>query len=240
VAAGRGRLGWSREALAFHSGISWSGIAQIESGRRRNLRPDTLSALAGALGVTIDYLVGGGRASAPMLDHKALVYDTDAELATTAGSFLAAGVERSEAVLAVTTRENIDLLREQLGPAAQSVEFVESTTWLTTPTAAFDGFKAFSSGNLKRGVPWVRILGEPIWAGRSEPEVDSWTRFESLFNLVFAAWPMTVLCPYDERTAQPEIVRHARLTHPHTIGPGNSPSGGDYADPGEFVLEHGH
>ena len=237
VIAARERLGWTREALAFHSGISWSGIAQIESGRRRNLRPDTLSALAGALGVTIDYLVGGGRASTAMLDHKALVYGTDAELATTAGHFLAAGVERSEAVLAVTTRDNIELLREQLGRAAESVEFVESTTWLTTPAATLDGFKAFSRANLEGGVPWVRILGEPIWVGRSEAEVRSWTRFESLFNLVFAAWPMTVLCPYDERSAQPEIVRQARLTHPHTIGPGSTASGEDYADPGGFVLE---
>jgi transcriptional regulator with XRE-family HTH domain len=240
VTAARERLGWSREALAFHSGISWSGIAQVESGRRRNLRPDTLSALARALGVTIDYLVGGGRASTSMLDHKALVYGTDAELATTAGDFLAAGVERSEAALAVTTTKNIDLLREQLGPAAQRVEFVESTTWLTTPAAALDGFKAYSSANLEGGAPWVRILGEPIWAGRTEAEVHSWTRFESLLNLVFAAWPMTVLCPYDERSAQPEVVRQARLTHPHTIGSGSTESGDDYTDPGGFVLEPDH
>jgi transcriptional regulator with XRE-family HTH domain len=240
VVAARKRLGWSREALAFHSGMSWSGIAQVESGRRTNLRPGTLSALAKALGVTIDYLVGGGRASTAMLDHKAFVYGADDELADTAGPFLEEGVERSEAVLAVTTRENIELLREHLGPAAQGVEFVESTTWLTTPVAALDGFRAFSSANLEGGVPWVRILGEPIWAGKSEPEVHSWTRFESLFNLVFAAWPMTVLCPYDERSTQPEIVHQARLTHPHTIGPGSTASSGDYADPRGFVLKPGH
>jgi transcriptional regulator with XRE-family HTH domain len=236
VVAARERLGWSREALAFHSGISWSGIAQVESGRRRNLRPDTLSALAGALGVTIDYLVSGGQASTAMLDHKALVYRADDELADAAGSFLQAGVERSEAVLAVTTRQNIELLREQLGPAAQDVEFIESTTWLTTPVAALDGYRAFSTANLETGVPWVRILGEPIWAGRSDAEVHSWTRFESLFNLVFAAWPMTVLCPYDERSTQPEVVQQARLTHPHTIGPGNTTSSAEYAEPRGFVL----
>ena len=51
------RLGWSREALAVRSELSWSAIAQVESGRRKNVRPQTLSALAEALGVTIDYLV---------------------------------------------------------------------------------------------------------------------------------------------------------------------------------------
>ena len=48
--AARERLGWSREALAYHSGVSWSAIAQIESGRRKDVRLSSLSALAEALG----------------------------------------------------------------------------------------------------------------------------------------------------------------------------------------------
>jgi len=237
VIAARERLGWSREALAFHSGISWSGIAQVETGRRRNLRPDTLSALAGALGVTIDYLVGGGPASTGMLDHTALVYGGDDELVNTAGPFLEEGVERSEGVFAVTTKENIELLRKQLGPAARRVEFVESATFLTTPAAVLDSFKAFARGRLEGGAPWVRIVGEPIWAGRSDVEVRLWTRFESLFNLVFADWPMTALCPYDESSVQPEIVRQARLTHPHAIGRESTAGSDDYPGPNRFILE---
>ncbi len=237
VRAARERLGWSREALAFHSEISWSGVAQVESGRRKNLRPGTLTALARALGVSVDYLLNGGPASPAMLEHKALLYSADDELANTAGPFLAAGIERSEAVLAVTTSENIELLSEQLGPDAQRVEFVESSGWLTSPAAALDGFKAFSSARLKGGAPWVRILGEPIWEGRSDSEIRLWTRFESLLNLVFAAWPLTVICPYDQRSVQPEIARQALLTHPHTIGPAGNASSPDYADPDRFVLE---
>src|SRR5438445_8615473 len=78
VRAARQRRGWSREALAFHSGISWSAIAQVESGRRTNVRPSTLHALALALGVTIDYLVAGRSVAAPMMEHQALLYATDA------------------------------------------------------------------------------------------------------------------------------------------------------------------
>jgi transcriptional regulator with XRE-family HTH domain len=239
VIAARQRLGWNREALAFHSGISWSGIAQIESGRRRNLRPDTLSALAGALGVTIDYLVAAGPASPPMLDHKALLYGAEDELADTAGPFLEGGVERSEAVLALTTKENIERLRAQLGPAAKRVDFVESEAWLTSPSSALERFMAFSNAKLEGGAPWIRILGEPIWAGRSDAEVRLWTRFESLFNLVFAAWPMTALCPYDERSVQPEIARQACVTHPQTIRSGVTASSADYIDPSAFALEPG-
>src|SRR4051812_43245566 len=77
VRAARERLGWRREELAFRSGVSWSAIAQVESGRRRNMRPGTLSALGEALGVTTDYLVRGGPASPAMFQHRALLYDTD-------------------------------------------------------------------------------------------------------------------------------------------------------------------
>ena len=54
--AARARAGWSRETLAHHSGVSWSAIAQIESGRRRDVRLSSLSALADALGVSVDEL----------------------------------------------------------------------------------------------------------------------------------------------------------------------------------------
>src|SRR3954451_8074943 len=56
LAGARRRLAWAREELAFKAGISWSAIPQIKSGRRPHPRPATLSALASALGVTIDYL----------------------------------------------------------------------------------------------------------------------------------------------------------------------------------------
>ena len=237
--AARERLGSTREALAFHSGISWSGIAQIESGRRRNLRPDTLSALAGALGVTIDYLVGGRPANTAMLDHKALVYSEADELADTAGPFLEEGVERSEAVLVMAKPENIELLRALLGPAARRIEFVESTAWYKTPAAALDGLESFSSAKLEGGASWIRILGDPMWDG-PDAEALLWIRYESLVNLVFAAWPMTVLCAYDERSVHPDIAKQAHVTHPQTVGGEGIADSADYPGPGGLILEPGH
>ena len=64
-----------------------------------------------------------------------------------------------------------------------------------------------------------------------------WTRYESLVNLVFAAWPVTFICTYDERSQDPAIARQACLTHPHTIGREGMVDSSDYADPGGFALE---
>ncbi len=237
VRAARERAGWTREALAFHSGLSWSAIAQVESGRRSNVRPGTLAALSRPLGVSIDYLVDGRRSRPTMLEHSAFPYCSDDQFRETMGRFLAEGIERSEALIAVTTAANIELLREHLGKDARSVEFVDASGLYSTPVAALQAYNAFVNPKLECGAPWVRVLGEPVWTGRSDTEVRLWTRYESLFNLVFAGSPMTVVCPYDERSVAPEIVSQAQLTHPNIVDDrGMSPCPG-YTDPERFVLE---
>jgi transcriptional regulator with XRE-family HTH domain len=237
VRAARERLGWTREALAFHAGISWSAIAQVESGRRTNLRPSTLLALSRPLGVSIDYLVEGGLSRPTMLGHSAFSYGTDDQFRTTMAPFLAEGVERSEAVLAVTSGANIELLREQLGGDAGKVEFIEATGWYSSPIAALEGFRSFCDAKVQRGAGWVRVVGEPVWAGRADADVRLWNRYESLINLVFGASPLTLVCPYDERLVAPEIVRQAHLTHPHALGDDGISQNPGYTDPGRFALQ---
>jgi transcriptional regulator with XRE-family HTH domain len=235
--AARLRRGWSREALAFRSGMSWSAIAQVEAGRRRNLRPSTLSALAGALGVTIDYVVSGRASTPPMLEHHALLYESDAEFLATAMPFLTDSIERSEPALVVTTAANIELLRDQLGRRARQVEFADRSSWFRAPVSAVNGFQSFRDAQLEAGAPWIRIIGEPVWDGLSDSDIRSWVRCESLLNVSWSTAPATVLCAYDTRAVARGIVNQAHLTHSHTIQRGQVASSPEYADPSEFVLE---
>ena len=113
----RARLGWSREALAFNSGVSWSAIAQIESGRRKDVRLSSLSALANALGVSIDYLAGSTAALSPHLfEHRLLAYGSDEEYVESTVPYLTEGLEQSHAALVVAAPPQIALLREALEP----------------------------------------------------------------------------------------------------------------------------
>jgi transcriptional regulator with XRE-family HTH domain len=237
VRAARERIGWSREALAFHSGVSWSAISQVESGRRRNVRPSTLNALAQPLGVSIDYLVRGTPGRTTMLEHSLLPYRSDDQFVGCVGPYLAEGMERSEALLAVTTAANGELLRERFGGEARSIELLDSATWYSTPAAALEAYRSYVEAKLKGGASWVRIVGEPVWAERSDTEIRVWIRYEALLNLVFSAYPVSFICPYDERSTAPEIVRQAHLTHPHTVGEHGRANSPDYTTPENFELQ---
>jgi transcriptional regulator with XRE-family HTH domain len=235
--AARDRLGLSREALAFHSGISWSAIAQAESGRRTNLRPATLLALADALGVTIDYLVCGRRSSVTMFDHGTFSYGSEREFVETAAPFLAAAVKRSEVALAVTSAVNIRLLRDALGASAAQVTFADHLEWYRSPSAALVGYNEFLEQALDRGASWVCVIGEPPWGSRSEADRRLRSRYESLVNLVFASAPVSVYCPYDTRALDSQVLEQARTTHPQLVDRGAVVASRDYVDPAESVLE---
>ncbi|MEA2387058.1 MAG: hypothetical protein QOJ22_1232 [Thermoleophilaceae bacterium] len=237
VRAARERRGLSREALAFHSGLSWSAVAQVETGRRTNIRPDTLSALADALGATVDYLLhGGARPRHALLDHHALLYGSDEEFVSTAGPFLMEGLELREPVLAVTSPGNIALLRDEIGPAAKKIQFSEAADWYASPNTALAAYKRFLDTQLETGAAWVRIVGEVVWTGRSASEIRRWTTYESLLNLMFASSAVAFVCPYDQRSLSPKIIGQACKTHTHTVDETGATVSSDYTDPWTFVL----
>jgi transcriptional regulator with XRE-family HTH domain len=213
----RERLSWNRETLAFHSGVSWSAIAQIETGRRRNIRPSTLAALSGALQVSVDYLVTGRPASEPMLEHRALLYSDGDEFAACVGLFLQEAVERGEPALVVTVPENIERLRGTLGADAARVEFRDRSQSYKAPLQALEGHQSFVEQALESGASWVRLVSEVAWQGLSEPAARAWGQYEALLNVMFANAPATVVCPFDTGSVRQETLEMAAATHPQLM-----------------------
>jgi anti-sigma regulatory factor (Ser/Thr protein kinase) len=60
----------------------------------------------------------------------------------------------------------------------------------------------------------VRIIGEPIWPGRSENEYPACVQHEALINLAFTGRAVTILCPYDAGKLRPRALADAAATHP--------------------------
>ena len=233
----RARLGWSREALAFHSGVSWSAIAQIESGRRKDVRLSSLSALATALGVSIDYLVGSAAAlSSHLFEHRLLTYGSDDEYVEGAVPFIAEGLELGHPILVVAQPAQIALLRDTLGDRADQIEFAGAGEWYSTLAGALNGYRAYVKEKLEAGAAWIRVVGDPVWAGRSDAETAAWFRYESLVNLAFAAAPATIVCTYDTSAFSEEVIAVARVTHPVAHG-GVFDESLTYRETEDFLLD---
>jgi transcriptional regulator with XRE-family HTH domain len=231
------RAGWSRETLAHHSGLSCAAIAQIESGRRQDVRLASLVALAGALGVSVDYLVGGTATLEPkLLEHRALIYESDDDYLASTIPFVSEGITRDDCVLAVTAGRQIGVLRDALGDGAGCVEFHDSAEWYRTPAGALSNYRSFVQDRIEHGARWIRIIGEPVWAGRSEAEVAEWIRYESIINLSLALSPATIICPYDARSVSQGILAGARHTHPEVAEADDVSPSSAYREPDEFLL----
>jgi transcriptional regulator with XRE-family HTH domain len=237
--AARTRAGWSREVLAYHSGVSWSAIAQIESGRRRDVRLNSLSALADALEVSVDHLIGTAAAAAmpELFDHRVLVYGTDEDFTAAAVPFLAEGIERGDRLLAVTTPANSDLLCGELGVRAPQVEFASWADWYQSPAGALRRYAEYVKKEVTAGALWIRVVADAAWEDASDAELAAWTRYESLVNLSFAASPATILCTYDERVLPPDFVAAAHRTHPDVACGRDSTASPEYRRPEDLLLE---
>jgi anti-sigma regulatory factor (Ser/Thr protein kinase) len=153
------------------------------------------------------------------LIHQGLIYDTDEQFLAATVPFCLDGLACDDAVLAVTTPANIDLLRQQLGDAAGNVEFIAADQWYDAPgrtLAAYHRYVDKRTGDAGRHRQ-VRVIGEPVWHGRDALETTEWTRYESVINMAFADCPAWIVCPYDARVMPPPVVADARRTHPQLV-----------------------
>ncbi|MGD0377397.1 MAG: sensor histidine kinase [Streptosporangiaceae bacterium] len=180
------------------------------------------------------------RRSETTFEHQACIYGSDGQFREMALPFLEAGLSNGEPVLAVTTPANLELISSALGARSGEVDYAESAFFGRRPqqrVAAFHRYWRRHADESEGDGTRVRVLAEPVWAGRSAREVAAWTRMESALNVALAGTSVFMICPYDTRATAPEIVAAARRTHPVLAdGPHASPSP-DYADPAGFAGE---
>jgi hypothetical protein len=160
--------------------------------------------------------------------HEALFYrDEDDFLAGTA-RFVADGVSAGEPVLVAVPESGIGLLRERLGGQADQVHFIDMTEAGRNPGRIIPGvLMAFSASTQGR----FRMIGEPIWPGRTELEYPACVQHEALINTVFEGRRGVILCPYDAAALPGHVIEDARRTHPVVIDGTTRVASQWYTDP---------
>ncbi|MFD1052565.1 MEDS domain-containing protein, partial [Kibdelosporangium lantanae] len=83
----------------------------------------------------------------------------------------------------------------------------------------------------------VRIVGEPVWPGRTATEYPACAQHEVMVNYAFAGLNATVLCPYDADNLPREILDDALRTHDNTTKYAPDPVAEKYNQPLEVPPE---
>ena len=161
------------------------------------------------------------------LVHEALYYATVDEFLAGALDFITSGTEPS---LVAVPEPRLSLLRSALG---------------SVPHASFVDM-AVEGRNPARILPWVlgafaeanpgpvRILGEPIYPGRTEAEIGPCVQHEALINMAFADRSAAIMCPYDASLTQ--VLPYAERTHPQLVSSGQRRRSRSYTEPAQVVA----
>ncbi len=163
------------------------------------------------------------------LVHEALFYVDMRDYASDIALFLRDGFELAEPALVAVPGPHIDVLRSVLGHDAEQVQFVDMAEAGRNPGRIIPTvLYAFTH---EHPADRVRIVGEPIWPGRSAAEYRAALQHEALINIALAGKEATILCPYDRCGLDFTALADARRTHPVLVEGGLREVSTDYADP---------
>lgn len=112
--------------------------------------------------------------------------------------FIRDGLAAGEPVAVAVPGPNLRLIVAELGTDAEQVRLLDMTQVGRNPGRIIPGvLRAFADAHPGER---VRIIGEPIWVGRTGTEYPACAQHEALINLAFTGQPVTILCPYDADT----------------------------------------
>ena len=172
----------------------------------------------------------------PHFLHQSCVYGSDAEFLAMAVPFVRDGLRRGEPVLVTTTSANLELLHDVMGAEAGKIDYAESAYFGRRPpqrATAIHRYWARHRPTTSTGA--VRILAEPVWAGRSRREVAAWKHMEAAFNVVLADTGIWMICPYDTRVVAADIIENAHRTHPECVVGRRAEPSPHFVAPEEFA-----
>jgi len=158
--------------------------------------------------------------------HEAVFYDGERTYMDRLLPFLREGVGADEPMLVAVSPERIRLLADALGADATRVSFVPMDELGRNPARIIPAWRTFADA---AGTAPVRGIGEPVWAGRSQAELDECYLHESLLNVAFAERrSFQLLCPYDTSALPEAVLQRARASHPCVGEHGATASSGHY------------
>jgi anti-sigma regulatory factor (Ser/Thr protein kinase) len=162
-------------------------------------------------------------------EHQAVFYRGLDGLVAAVVPFIREGIALGEPVLVALLPERLAAVEAALGGDATRVDFVDMGELGANPACIIPEWRRFLEDAGLEGP--VRGVGEPVWSGRRDVEIEEAVLHEALLNLAFddgPAWQL--MCPYDVAALPPEVIEGAVRNHPFV--PDDAPHA-TYAGPAE-------
>jgi hypothetical protein len=146
--------------------------------------------------------------------HEAFLWHDASDFTAGLLPFIQDGLNADEQVMVAVIPEHTQWLREGLADQADQVTFVNMVELGANPARIIPAWQKFLDINLGRHRP-IRGIGEPIWPGRSDAELEECQLHEALLNVaVDPEMPFWLLCPYDVERLSPTVIEEAHRSHP--------------------------
>jgi anti-sigma regulatory factor (Ser/Thr protein kinase) len=175
------------------------------------------------------------------LTHEALFYSDVEEFLLGTLAFVRDGLAAGQPVLVAVPEPRLGLLRAELAEAAApggAVRLVDMVEVGRNPNRILPWvLSAFVHEHLPGS---VRVVGEPLYLGRTPEEIPPCVQHEALINVAFAGVPAKIMCPYDAvRLPQvlPNGLAYAEWTHPVLAGRAGRRPSTNYRPP-QSVVAH--
>ncbi|MEU0271706.1 anti-sigma factor RsbA family regulatory protein [Streptomyces sp. NPDC006307] len=167
--------------------------------------------------------------------HPALFYRGDRQYVAGTVPFILDGLDGGEPVAVAAPPDRLELIQGELGDRASEVHFVDMTRAGRNPGRIIPGvLRAFADS---RGPGRIRIIGEPIWPGRTEVEYPACVQHEALINAAFTGRDVTILCPYDADGLDGHVLADALETHPVVLDDSGEAVSAAY-DPEQVIARY--
>jgi anti-sigma regulatory factor (Ser/Thr protein kinase) len=160
--------------------------------------------------------------------HEAVFYEGPEGLLAEVLPFVREGVEQGEPVLVAMVPDHLVALESALGEDATRVDFVDMSELGANPACIIPEWRRFVADIGDAGP--VRGVGEPVWPGRRDVELEEALLHEALLNLAFDGDSgLSLLCPYDVEHLPAPVIEEAARVHssaqPTARWAGSAPGG---------------
>jgi anti-sigma regulatory factor (Ser/Thr protein kinase) len=161
-------------------------------------------------------------------EHQAAFYRGVDGLVDVVVPFVWEGIRRGEPVLVALLPDRLAAVEAALGADATRVDFVDMAELGANPACIIPEWRRFVED--ARGEAHFRGVGEPVWSGRRDVEIEEAALHEALLNVAFDGGPAwDLMCPYDMDALPAYVIEEAARCHPIAVG---SAVEARYAGPG--------